>query len=80
MQNDEEQRFMQRSEDMECQVLFLLNREIPRLLHYFSLINVELLKLFLAGDAYHITQPQGDGRGAILAMTRALEQVEYLFH
>ncbi|KAK6136221.1 hypothetical protein DH2020_030053 [Rehmannia glutinosa] len=26
------------------------------------------------GDAYHITQPHGDGRGAILAMTRALEQ------
>ncbi|MCH87964.1 3-oxoacyl-(acyl-carrier-protein) synthase mitochondrial-like, partial [Trifolium medium] len=25
-------------------------------------------------DAYHITQPPSDGRGAILAMTRALRQ------
>ncbi|KAL2526453.1 3-oxoacyl-[acyl-carrier-protein] synthase [Abeliophyllum distichum] len=28
----------------------------------------------MSGDAYHITQPHGDGRGAILAMTRALKQ------
>ncbi|BBN03435.1 3-oxoacyl-[acyl-carrier-protein] synthase II [Marchantia polymorpha subsp. ruderalis] len=28
----------------------------------------------MSGDAYHITQPSGDGRGAILAMTRALQQ------
>ncbi|CAA0814009.1 3-oxoacyl- [Striga hermonthica] len=28
----------------------------------------------MSGDAYHITQPHGDGRGAILAMKRALEQ------
>ncbi|THU44442.1 hypothetical protein C4D60_Mb02t07410 [Musa balbisiana] len=28
----------------------------------------------MSGDAYHITQPHIDGRGAILAMTRALEQ------
>ncbi|OMP03162.1 hypothetical protein CCACVL1_02525 [Corchorus capsularis] len=27
-----------------------------------------------SGDAYHITQPHTDGRGAILAMTRALKQ------
>lgn len=27
------------------------------------------------GDAYHITQPSSEGRGAILAMTRALRQV-----
>ncbi len=27
------------------------------------------------GDAYHITQPSSEGRGAILAMTRALQQV-----
>jgi 3-oxoacyl-[acyl-carrier-protein] synthase II len=26
------------------------------------------------GDAYHITQPSSEGRGAILAMTRALQQ------
>ncbi|CAI9782585.1 unnamed protein product [Fraxinus pennsylvanica] len=28
----------------------------------------------MSGDAYHITQPHSDGRGAILAMTRALKQ------
>jgi 3-oxoacyl-[acyl-carrier-protein] synthase II len=28
----------------------------------------------LSGDAHHITQPQNDGRGATLAMKRALDQ------
>ncbi|KAL8538626.1 hypothetical protein ACS0TY_000587 [Phlomoides rotata] len=28
----------------------------------------------MSGDAYHITQPHADGRGAFLAMSRALEQ------
>ncbi|KAG6389731.1 hypothetical protein SASPL_151204 [Salvia splendens] len=28
----------------------------------------------MSGDAYHITQPHGDGRGAVLAMSRALKQ------
>ncbi|KAJ8758748.1 hypothetical protein K2173_000469 [Erythroxylum novogranatense] len=28
----------------------------------------------MSGDAYHITQPHMDGKGAILAMTRALKQ------
>ncbi|EEF33424.1 3-oxoacyl-[acyl-carrier-protein] synthase, mitochondrial isoform X2 [Ricinus communis] len=28
----------------------------------------------MSGDAYHITQPHADGRGAVLAMTRALKQ------
>ncbi|KAJ4730133.1 3-oxoacyl-[acyl-carrier-protein] synthase [Melia azedarach] len=28
----------------------------------------------MSGDAYHITQPHTDGKGAILAMTRALKQ------
>ncbi|KAL5133992.1 3-oxoacyl-[acyl-carrier-protein] synthase, mitochondrial [Glycine soja] len=28
----------------------------------------------MSGDAYHITQPPSDGKGAILAMTRALRQ------
>lgn len=31
----------------------------------------------MSGDAHHITQPQNDGRGAILAMKRALEQVQH---
>lgn len=30
------------------------------------------------GDAHHITRPHNDGRGAILAMKRALEQVYYV--
>jgi len=34
-----------------------------------------IVKHFLPGDAHHITQPQHDGRGAILAMKRALDQV-----
>ncbi|KDO59602.1 hypothetical protein CISIN_1g0119891mg, partial [Citrus sinensis] len=29
----------------------------------------------MSGDAHHITQPHIDGKGAILAMTRALKQV-----
>lgn len=44
-----------------------------------SLIYIQESLLIFVGDAYHITQPQSDGRGAILAMTRALEQVEYFF-
>lgn len=32
----------------------------------------------LSGDAHHITQPQNDGRGVILAMERALEQVWHI--
>lgn len=30
---------------------------------------------FFLGDAYHITKPHTDGRGAILSMSRALRQV-----
>lgn len=37
-------------------------------------IYAELRGYGMSGDAYHITQPHGDGRGAILAMTRALQQ------
>ncbi|KAL3512606.1 hypothetical protein ACH5RR_025323 [Cinchona calisaya] len=37
-------------------------------------IYAELRGYGMSGDAHHITQPHADGRGAILAMTRALEQ------
>uniref|UniRef100_A0A5B7BCP4 3-oxoacyl-[acyl-carrier-protein] synthase, mitochondrial n=1 Tax=Davidia involucrata TaxID=16924 RepID=A0A5B7BCP4_DAVIN len=37
-------------------------------------IYAELRGYGMSGDAYHITQPHTDGRGAILAMTRALKQ------
>lgn len=48
-------------------------------------IYAELRGYGTSGDAYHITQPHIDGRGAILAMSRALkqsglrpEQVDYI--
>ncbi|KAI7729660.1 hypothetical protein M8C21_015753 [Ambrosia artemisiifolia] len=37
-------------------------------------IYAELRGYGMSGDAHHITQPHVDGRGAILAMTRALKQ------
>ncbi|PNX98820.1 3-oxoacyl-(acyl-carrier-protein) synthase chloroplastic-like, partial [Trifolium pratense] len=37
-------------------------------------IYAEIRGYGMSGDAYHITQPPSDGRGAILAMTRALRQ------
>ncbi|XP_068642866.1 3-oxoacyl-[acyl-carrier-protein] synthase, mitochondrial [Aristolochia californica] len=37
-------------------------------------IYAEIRGYGMSGDAYHITQPHADGRGAILAMTRALQQ------
>ncbi|KAI3458997.1 hypothetical protein Pfo_015660 [Paulownia fortunei] len=37
-------------------------------------VYAELRGYGMSGDAYHITQPHGDGRGAVLAMTRALKQ------
>ncbi|KAL9238072.1 hypothetical protein vseg_012547 [Gypsophila vaccaria] len=37
-------------------------------------IYAELCGYGMSGDAYHITQPHHDGRGAILAMTSALKQ------
>ncbi|KAL5068019.1 hypothetical protein RYX36_018906 [Vicia faba] len=50
-------------------------------------IYAEIRGYGMSGDAYHITQPPNDGRGAILAMTRALRQetsclydIKLLFH
>ncbi|PKA66311.1 3-oxoacyl-[acyl-carrier-protein] synthase, mitochondrial [Apostasia shenzhenica] len=37
-------------------------------------IYAEIRGYGMSGDAYHITQPHNDGKGAILAMTRAIEQ------
>ncbi|KAL2938757.1 3-oxoacyl-[acyl-carrier-protein] synthase mitochondrial [Bienertia sinuspersici] len=41
-------------------------------------IYAELCGYGMSGDAYHITQPHNDGRGAILAMASALKQVNLL--
>ncbi|GAU27551.1 hypothetical protein TSUD_29830 [Trifolium subterraneum] len=43
-------------------------------------IYAEIRGYGMSGDAYHITQPPSDGRGAILAMTRALRQQWKLGH
>ncbi|KAA8524774.1 hypothetical protein F0562_011197 [Nyssa sinensis] len=40
-------------------------------------IYAEVCGYGMSGDAYHITQPHTDGRGAILAMTRALKQSNF---
>jgi 3-oxoacyl-[acyl-carrier-protein] synthase II len=39
-------------------------------------IYAELCGYGMSGDAHHITQPPEDGKGAVLAMTRALRQFE----
>ncbi|KAL2625148.1 hypothetical protein AAZX31_07G037600 [Glycine max] len=44
-----------------------------------SKIYAEVRGYGMSGDAYHLTQPPSEGRGAILAMTRALRQVSFIF-
>jgi hypothetical protein len=76
MQWNEVQKFMLKFEDMACLVSSRSTKDIYNLFcHYY--ISHNELQLF-SGDAHHITQPQNDGRGAILAMERALEQVRHL--
>lgn len=75
----EEPKSMQRFVAMGCQVVCC------RICRVFSLVLVLYVVDFFSsgfwlGDAYHITQPPSDGRGAILAMTRALRQVSFLYH
>lgn len=74
MQRKEEQRYMLSFAAMACQVVRTIYWNF--LAYYVS----RLLILHISpGDAYHITQPHSDGKGALLAMKRALKQVTSWF-
>lgn len=48
----------------------------PDLQRLFVIMSEQLMSdVLIAGDAHHITQPSQEGRGAYLAMNRALQQV-----
>lgn len=49
---------------------------IPQRVLFILSLGCLSLWMTLSGDAHHITQPQNDGRGATLAMKRALDQVQ----
>ncbi|XP_020691706.1 3-oxoacyl-[acyl-carrier-protein] synthase, mitochondrial isoform X1 [Dendrobium catenatum] len=55
-----------------CGILIL--EELDHARQRGAKIYAEIRGYGMSGDAYHITQPHNDGRGAILAMQRALEQ------
>jgi hypothetical protein len=76
MQLNEVQKFMLKFEDMACLVSSHCTKDLYNIFCDYYVSHNEL-QLF-SGDAHHITQPQNDGRGAILAMERALEQVQIL--
>lgn len=48
--------------------------ELQHALDRGATIYAELRGYGMSGDAHHITQPSAEGKGAILAMTRALQQ------
>lgn len=74
MQENGEPKFMQRFGDMGCQVACQKHKFINILFPFCVILSFQR-QCFCLGDAYHITQPHTDGRGAVLAMTRALKQV-----
>lgn len=73
MQKNEGQKFMLRFVAMGCQVVYY-ECNLWRYHGAFVILVSEYNDVGL-GDAYHITQPHADGRGAVLAMNRALGQV-----
>lgn len=74
MQKNEEQKFMLRFAAMGCQVVCHECNNLWICHGAFVILVSEDNDVGL-GDAYHITQPHADGRGAVLAMNRALGQV-----
>ena len=67
MHADGEQESTQSSGATGCQVgAYLLRPTAPGPAHIFPQL--------VSGDAHHITQPPPDGRGAVLAMQRAIRQ------
>lgn len=85
MHRSVELKYMQKFGDMDCQVqywiyfmLFLCSHFLDISWTYMWYTTVRLEQLYFSGDAHHITQPHADGKGAILAMIRALEQVRSL--
>lgn len=72
----EEPKSMQRFAAMGCQVICCRICKIVSLVLVLYVVDFISYGFWL-GDAYHITQPPSDGRGAILAMTRALRQVSF---
>lgn len=52
----------------------LISKELEHAKKRGAKVYAEVRGYGMSGDAYHITQPHADGRGAVLAMTRALKQ------
>ncbi|GAB4855598.1 hypothetical protein Ancab_024219 [Ancistrocladus abbreviatus] len=57
-----------------CGVLVL--EELEHAKERGAKVYAEVCGYGMSGDAYHITQPHNDGRGAILAMSHALQQAD----
>ena len=61
-----------------CAVFILQSEEMVK--KYNSKVHAKLYPVGLANDAYHDTSPDPDGKGAVLAMTKALKNVNGEIH